>query len=163
MTLTEGVKMSMTLTEGVMISMTLTEGVKMSMTLTEGVTIAIMTLTGEARCFFFFFFFQSPHCPANCLQHVRSSSQGVCQPHAAHQTRSTSNMLCAAWFQGSVQLLSLTELTSHFTYIFVAVLIHRFLNKSCASTTTTTKINTETKEKNERERERKKKESLNET
>ena len=47
------------------------------------IMIRIMTLKGAIR-----YFSQSPHCSANCLQHVCSSSQGatVCKQCATHQT-----------------------------------------------------------------------------
>ena len=40
---------------------------------------------------------QSPHCAANCLQHVRSSGQGavVCKSRATHRALITCNMPCA--------------------------------------------------------------------
>ena len=51
------------------------------------------------------FYLQSPHCAANCLQHVRSSGQDifVCKSRAAHQALTTCNMLCALWYKGTVQ------------------------------------------------------------
>ena len=61
-------------------------------------------------------FLQSPHCAANRLQHVRSSGPGaiVCKSRA-----STSNayhvqhvVLSATWYEGTAQLLSLTEFKS---------------------------------------------------
>ena len=59
-------------------------------------------------------FLQSPHCTANCLQHVRSSGQGaiVCKSRATHGALITCNMSCATWYEGTTQLLSLTELKS---------------------------------------------------
>ena len=62
---------------------------------------------------------QSPHCPANCLQHVRSSGQAavVCKSRAiTHRTLITCNMSCTTWYEGTAQLLSLTELKSHIKY-----------------------------------------------
>ena len=46
-------------------------------------------------------FLQSPHCAANCLQHMRSSGQGpiVCKSRAAHRARITWNMSCATWYE----------------------------------------------------------------
>ena len=42
-------------------------------------------------------FLQSPHCAANCLQHVHSSGQGVivCN-HVQHQALTMCN-ICAMW------------------------------------------------------------------
>ena len=55
-------------------------------------------------------FLQSPHCPANRLQHVRSSGQcaSVCKSRATHQALIACNM-CATWYEGTAQLLSLTR------------------------------------------------------
>ena len=64
-------------------------------------------------------FLQSPHCSANCLQHVRSSSQGaiVCKSRAIHRALFICNMSCATWHEGTAQLLSLTELKSHLCWL----------------------------------------------
>ena len=42
------------------------------------------------------FFLQSPHCTANCLQHIRSSGPGaiVCKSRATHRALITCNMSC---------------------------------------------------------------------
>ena len=80
---------------------------------THSVTIImIITLKGAIRVGFFL---QSPHCAANCLQHVRSSGSGaiVCKSRATHPALITCNMQCATWYEGTAQLLSLTELKSH--------------------------------------------------
>ena len=55
-------------------------------------------------------FLQSPHCAANCLQHVSSSGPGtiVCKSRATHRALITSNLQCATWYEGTAQLLSLT-------------------------------------------------------
>ena len=60
-------------------------------------------------------FLQSPHCPRNCLQHVRSSGQGtiVCKSPATHQALIIWNVLCATWYVGTAQLLDLTEFKLH--------------------------------------------------
>ena len=60
-------------------------------------------------------FLQSPRCAANCLQHVRSSSQGTtaCKSRATQRARMTCNVSCATWYEGIAQLLILTELKSH--------------------------------------------------
>ena len=57
-----------------------------------------------------FFFFKSPHRTANCLQHVSSSGPGaiVCKSRAARRALIACNMSCATWYEGKVQLLSLT-------------------------------------------------------
>ena len=58
---------------------------------------------------------QSPHCAANCLQHVRSSGQGamVCKSHAA---LITCNM-CATRYEGTGQLLCL----NHICFSFISL------------------------------------------
>ena len=58
---------------------------------------------------------QSPRCAANCLQHVRSSGQGtiVWKSRATHRAPIMYNVLCATWYEGIAQLLSLTEFKSH--------------------------------------------------
>ena len=55
---------------------------------------------------------QSSHCAANRLRHVRSSGPGaiVCKSRATHPALITCNVLRATWYEGTVQLLSLTEL-----------------------------------------------------
>ena len=61
------------------------------------------------------YFLQSAHCAANCLQHIHSSGAGaiVCKSRAAHRAIITCNMLCTTWYEGTAQLLSLTEFKSH--------------------------------------------------
>ena len=65
-------------------------------------------------------FLLSPHYAANCLQHVRSSGPGeiVCKSRAAHRALITQHVVChvvrSAWYEGTGQLLTLTELKSHF-------------------------------------------------
>ena len=56
-------------------------------------------------------FLLSPHCTTTCLQHVCSSGQGtvVCKSHATHQALITCNMSYAMWYEGTTQLLNLTE------------------------------------------------------
>ena len=60
-------------------------------------------------------FSQSLRCATNCLQQVRSSSQAaiVCKSRAKHRALITCNMSCATWYEGTAQLLSLTELKSN--------------------------------------------------
>ena len=61
-------------------------------------------------------FLQSPHSTVNCLQHICSSGPGaiVCKSYATHQRLSRASvMLRATWYEGTAQLLSLTELKSH--------------------------------------------------
>ena len=53
---------------------------------------------------------QSPHCTANCLQHHTQVTRE--QSCATHQALITCNMSCATWYQGTAQLLSLTEFKS---------------------------------------------------
>ena len=61
-------------------------------------------------------FLQSPHCAANYPQRVRSSGSGaiVCKSRATHRALITCNLQCATWYKRTAQLLSLTELKSHF-------------------------------------------------
>ena len=69
-------------------------------------------------------FVQSPHCAANCLEHVRSSGQGaiVCKSHATHGVPFTCNMSCTMWYDETAQLLSLTEFESHLlTYVLMPI------------------------------------------
>ena len=70
------------------------------------IIIIIMALKGAIRDF---------HCAANCLQHVCSSGPGaiVCKSRATHRAFITGNMQCATWYEGTAQLLSLTEFKSH--------------------------------------------------
>ena len=58
---------------------------------------------------------QSCHCAANCLQHVRSSGWGAigCKLCATHPALVTCKVSCATWYEGTAQLLSLTELKLH--------------------------------------------------
>ena len=60
-------------------------------------------------------FLQSPHCVTYRLQHVRSSGAGtiVCKSRATRRALITCNMLYATWYEGTVQILSLTEFKSH--------------------------------------------------
>ena len=53
------------------------------------IIIVIIAFKGAIRDFL-----QSPHCAANCLQHIRSSGPGaiVCKSHATHRTPITCNM-----------------------------------------------------------------------
>ena len=79
-------------------------------TTTTIIIIIIIVLKGANRDFL-----QSPHCAANRLQHIRSSGPGiiVCKSRATHQALITCYMSCATWYEGTAQLLSLTELKSH--------------------------------------------------
>ena len=54
---------------------------------------------------------QSPYCATNCLQHVLLSGQGaiLCKSCATRQGLITFNMSCTLWYQGTAQLLSLSE------------------------------------------------------
>ena len=55
-------------------------------------------------------FLQSPHCYANCLQHICSSGHGiiVCKSCTTLWALIMCNMSCATWYEGTAQLLSLT-------------------------------------------------------
>ena len=68
------------------------------------IIIIIITLKGAVPDFFFFFFLQSPHCAANCLQHVRSSGQDAiaCKPRATHRVLITCNTSGAYHVQHAV-------------------------------------------------------------
>ena len=75
------------------------------------IIIIIIAFKGAIRDFL-----QSPHSATNCLQHVRSSGPGAtCANHVQHIERLSraSVMLRATWYEGTAQLLSLTELKSH--------------------------------------------------
>ena len=59
--------------------------------ITRMIMILMIVLKGAVRTFL-----QSPHCAANSLQHIRSSSQGaiVCKSCATHRALITINMSC---------------------------------------------------------------------
>ena len=71
------------------------------------IMIIIIALKGTSQDFL-----QSPHCAMNCLQHVRSSGQGaiVCKSRNTSSACHAQHVLCATWYKGTAQLLSLTEL-----------------------------------------------------
>ena len=74
------------------------------------------------------FTISDPHCAANRLQHIRSSGPGaiVCKSRAAHGALIMRNISCATWYEGTAQLLSLTELKSQlFELYFIAWTINR--------------------------------------
>ena len=52
------------------------------------------------------FVLPSPHCAADCFQHVRSSGQGVTmsKSRATHRALIKCNVLCATWYEGTAQL-----------------------------------------------------------
>ena len=56
----------------------------------------------------------------NCLQPVRSSGQGtiVCKSCATHRSLITRNILCATWYEGTTQPLSLTEFKSQLFLLY---------------------------------------------
>ena len=67
-------------------------------------------------------FLQSHHSAATCLQHVRSSGPGavVCKSRATVERLSRASvMLRATWYEGTAQLLSLTELKSHLFELYL--------------------------------------------
>ena len=80
------------------------------------IIIIIIAFQGAIRDFL-----QSPHSTANCLQHARSSGLGaiVCKSRA-------NVVLRATWYEGTAQLLSLTELKSH---VFELILLAESLNR----------------------------------
>ena len=70
-------------------------------------------------------FSPSPHCAANCLQHIRSSGQGA----VVYKSRATQALvmcnMCATWHKGTAQLLSLTEFKLHYvSFILLAETIN---------------------------------------
>ena len=71
------------------------------------IMIIIIALKGAVQ--------DSPHCAANCLRHVRSSTPGTiaCKSCATHRALITCNMLCATCYEGTAQLFSLTESKSY--------------------------------------------------
>ena len=71
------------------------------------VIIIIIAFKGAIRDFS-----QFPHSAANSLQHVRSSDPGAIVQHI-ERLSCASVMLGATWYEGTAQLLSLTELKSH--------------------------------------------------
>ena len=77
--------------------------------------IRIIALKSAVR-----YFSQSPHCAADCLQHVHSSGRGaiVCKSRATLRARITCNMSCATWYEGTAQLLSFTDFKSHLFNLF---------------------------------------------
>ena len=81
------------------------------------IMIIIIAFKGAIRDFL-----QSPHSAANCLQYVCSSGPGAkCANHAQHIERLSraSVMLRATWYEGTAQLLSLTELKSHLFELYI--------------------------------------------
>ena len=75
------------------------------------VIIVIIAFKGAIRDFLEF-----SHSAGNCLQHTRSSGPGaIVANHVQHIERLSraSVMLRATWYEGTAQLLSLTELKSH--------------------------------------------------
>ena len=86
----------------------------------------IIELKGAVRDFLFL---QSPHCTANCLPHARSNGPGaiVCKSRATHTALITCITPCATWYEGTVQLLSLTGLKLHlFELYFISWTINRW-------------------------------------
>ena len=77
------------------------------------IIIIIIAFKGAIRDFL-----QSPHSTANCLQHVayvQVARAQSCANHVQHiePLSLASVMLRATWYEGTAQLLSLTELKSH--------------------------------------------------
>ena len=86
------------------------------------IIIIMMTLKDVVRDFL-----QSPHCSANCLQHLRSSGHGamVYKSRATRWELVTCNMPCTTWYDETAQLLSSTELILHLVFISLAETINR--------------------------------------
>ena len=57
-------------------------------------------------------FLQSPHCAANCLQHVLITFNTSSAYHVQHV------VLRATWYEGIAQLLNLTEFKSHLVELY---------------------------------------------
>ena len=70
--------------------------------------IIIIALKGTIR-----YFLQSPQCAANRLQHVRSSGPGAIMCNKSSACHMQHAVLGASLYEGTAQLLSLTELKSH--------------------------------------------------
>ena len=84
------------------------------------IIIIIITFKGAIRDFL-----QSPHSAANCLQHVRTLKWPGHVQHIERLSRA-SVMLRATWYEGTAQLLSLTELKSHLlSFILLAEPLNR--------------------------------------
>ena len=76
------------------------------------ITIIMIVLKGTIRdCL------QSPHCAAKCLQHIRGQGAIVCKSRATHQALITCNM-CSTWYEGTAQLLALTDFKSHLFQLY---------------------------------------------
>ena len=88
------------------------------------IIIIIIAFKGAIRDFL-----QSPHSAANCFQHARSRAQAQpCANHVQHNERLSraSVILRATWYEGTAQLISLTELKSH---LFEFILLAESLNQ----------------------------------
>ena len=81
------------------------------------IIIIIIAFKGAIRDFL-----QSPHSAANCLQPQVARVQS-CANHVQHIERLSyaSVMLRATWYEGTAQLLSLTEFKSHLFQFFYSV------------------------------------------
>ena len=66
-------------------------------------------------------FIQSPLCAVNHLQHVHSSGPGMtmCKSCAACWLLFMCTMSCYMWYEGTAQLLSLTEFKSHLFELYI--------------------------------------------
>ena len=66
----------------------------------------IMTLKGILSCFFL----HSPHCAVNCLQYLVTLKWPLCNhlQITTYLVFLVCHMLCAMWYEGTAQLLSLT-------------------------------------------------------
>ena len=84
-------------------------------------------------------FLQSPHCAANRLQHLRSSGPGRYRVQITCNTSSVYHVqhvvLRATWYEGTAQLLNLTEFKSNlFELHFVGRIISRWKSGGNLST-----------------------------
>ena len=79
--------------------------------------LMIIALKGAIQAFL-----QSPHCAMNNFQHLRSSGlsamvQITCNTPSAYQVQHV--VLHATWYEGTAQILSLTEFKLHLFELYV--------------------------------------------
>ena len=74
-------------------------------------------------------FLQSPLCAANRLQHARLSGPGAitCNISSAYHVQHV--VLHATWYEGTAQLLSLTEIKSHLFELYFVELNHLLIKE----------------------------------
>ena len=64
---------------------------------------------------------QSPHCTANCHQHVHSSGPGaiVYKSFAAHRSLITYNISCGTWYEGTAQVFKFWQSWNRIYFCFI--------------------------------------------